>query len=395
MNLKESISVSIEGVWANKMRSALTMLGIIIGIASVIAVVTIGKSGQQYIMKEMERFGAQTFSVETKWDSKEEKSDSDLTIEDAENLREISPSIDQMVAIQTASASIVGPKGKESATVKGTGAEYSDMMTEAKIVSGRFYSPADDKEMRSVIVLDKALAEKLFNNQNPIGQRVQVNNHSLVVIGLTEKTSDSFGMGRIKWAYAPIRTFQQVFNDKKVSYLQGTAVEKEGLSQAMEQAVQYLNRKHKHVDHYEASSPQQEAESINQITGTLTLIFGVIAGISLVVGGIGVMNIMLVSVTERTREIGIRKALGAQRKDILFQFLIESLIVCLIGGAFGTLLGIGIASLISSLAKLPPLVSWDSVIIAFVFSSAIGIFFGMYPANKAARLDPIEALRYE
>lgn len=392
MNLNESISVSIEGVWANKMRSALTMLGIIIGIASVIAVVTIAKSGEQYIMKKVESLGALTFNVDTKWGSKEVKSDNDITIEDAENLRQISPNIDQLVAVLQVSASIVGPKGTESASIKGTGAEYGDMMSDAKIVSGRFYSPADDKEMRSVTVLDKELAGKLFKNQNPIGQRVQINNHYLLVIGLAEHSSDSPKKGQI--AYTPIRTTQQIFNDKKVG-LEGTAVDKEGLSKAMEQAVQYLNRKHKHVDHYEARSMLHESESFKQITGTITLIFVVIAGISLVVGGIGVMNIMLVSVTERTREIGIRKALGAQRKDILFQFLIESLIVCLIGGAIGTVLGIGFALLVSSLANLPPLVSWDSVIIAFGFSSAIGIFFGIYPANKAARLDPIEALRYE
>lgn len=396
MNLLESFYTAIEGIWANKMRSGLTMLGIIIGITSVIAVTTLGEGGQKAINQEMEKFGKFTFNVYTNWESKEESSSDDLTVEDTEVLGKISPAIDYIVPYNSNTVEMKGPKKEERVNVTATTPDYFAMQTTMKVAKGRFFNETDDKEQRAVIVLEDALGKKLFGQVNPLGQRVRWGNNSLVVIGTYTEEKFKFDMGAQSFgAYVPIRYQLSLQEEPYVQMFMGKAKDKESIQPAMQQTTQYLARKHQKQDHYLARSMQESVDQFNQLTGTLTMIFSVIAGISLVVGGVGVMNIMLVSVTERTREIGIRKALGARRQDILIQFLIESVIVCLIGGLIGVLFGLGIAALISHFANLPPLLSWNSVIIAFAFSSAIGIFFGLYPANKAAKLDPIEALRYE
>jgi putative ABC transport system permease protein len=396
MNFLESFYTAVEGIWANKMRSSLTMLGIIIGITSVIAVTALGEGGQKAINEEMAKFGQNSFNVYTNWQSKEEFDEDDLTVEDAEILSKISPAIEYIVPYNSETVEMKGPKKLERVNLYSTTPDYFAMQKTIKASKGRMFTHADDKEQRAVVVLEDALAEKLFGQMNPIGQRVRWGNNSLVVVGTYTEEKFKFDMsGQTFGAYMPIRYSLSLQETPQVQMFTGTAVDQASVEPAMQQAKQYLSRKHQKDDHYRASSMQQSLNQFNQLTGTLTLIFSIIAGISLVVGGVGVMNIMLVSVTERTREIGIRKALGARRSDILIQFLIESVIVCLIGGLIGVLFGLGIAALIAHFANLPPLLSWNSVIIAFAFSSAIGIFFGLYPANKAAKLDPIEALRYE
>ncbi|RNB92381.1 FtsX-like permease family protein [Brevibacillus fluminis] len=395
MNLWESFRSATEGIWANKLRSGLTMLGIIIGITSVIAVTTLGQGGQQAVVSELEKFGTNTFNVFVKWDSTEEAKDTDLQLEDADILARTSPYIDKIVPINSWQNTIRGPKKEVQGSFYGSTEDYLALQPNIKVVKGRFYSSEDTKESRSVIVLDTDMAKDLFGNQNPLGQRVVIGSSSLVVIGVVQESKFRFDQTQIHSAYLPITVLQELNDTHEVGRLAGKAKSKTQLQQAMKQTEQYLNRKHEHKNHYMVSSMEQELAQFNQMTGMLTLVFGVIAGISLLVGGIGVMNIMLVSVTERTREIGIRKALGAKRRDILTQFLIESIIVCLIGGVIGMLLGSGCAMIISHFAGLPPMISWESVAISFGFSSAMGIFFGLYPANKAAKLNPIEALRYE
>ncbi|MGE5705006.1 MAG: ABC transporter permease [Clostridia bacterium] len=395
MNLWESLRIAVEGIWANKLRSGLTMLGIIIGITSVIAVTTLGQGGQQAVVKEIEKLGTNTFNVYVNWNSSEEKDDTDLTIEDAEFLAKTSPYIEHIIPYYSSQGSLRGPKKEVQGNLVSSNGDFLALNPNIEVVKGRFYTKDDVKESRTVIVLDTEMAKDLFGNQSPLGHRVVVNNSSLVVVGVVKEAKFRFDQSQINSAYLPITVHQELNNTRQVFSLTGKAKSKETLQQAMDQSVKYLNRVHEHKDHYMVRSLEQEVAQFNQLTGMLTLIFSVIAGISLLVGGIGVMNIMLVSVTERTREIGIRKALGAKRRNILMQFLIESVIVCLIGGVIGMLLGSGCAMIISHFAGLPPTISWESVAIAFGFSSAMGIFFGIYPANKAAKLDPIEALRYE
>lgn len=395
MNWLESLRIAFDGVWSNKLRSGLTMLGIIIGIASVITVITLGQGGQRAILQQIEKMGTNLFTIYIDYDSDEEMRDYDLTVEDAETLGKISPYVEHIVPLNYSQAMLKGAKDSFKGRITGTGADFLSIHTNIKVVKGRFFSEADDQEGRTVVVLDDDIAKKLFGKHNPIGKRLKINHDSFVVIGITKEDKFALDNGQ-GTAYIPSRAFLSMYEDvTMVAALTGKATSKETLQDAMRQSKQYLNRKHDHTDFYMARSQEQSVESINQVTGILTLIFSVIAGISLIVGGIGVMNIMLVSVTERTREIGIRKALGARRKDILIQFLIESLLVCLIGGAIGVMIGLASSTAIFYFAKIPPMISWSSVLIAFGFSSAIGIFFGLYPANKAAKLDPIEALRYE
>lgn len=395
MNLLECFYTAIDGIWANKLRSSLTMLGIIIGITSVIAVNTLGAGGQQMIVKEMEKFGTTSFNVMVDYNTKEQVDNQDLTVEDAAVLAKASPAIDKMVPINYDRRSVQGVKDSKQVSIIATQADYLKIQGNLEMKKGRFITDADDQDQRAVIVLDEQAAKDLFPNRNPIGQRVRVFNSSVVVIGVIHEDKFSLDKGQTGTGYIPIRFHQSFMEEPYVSYLMGKASSKETIDQAMQQSKSYLNRKHGLKDAYYTSSLMQQVSQVNQMTDILTLIFSIIAGISLFVGGIGVMNIMLVSVTERTREIGIRKALGARRRDILIQFLIESVIVCLIGGTIGVILGLGAAALISLIADLPPFLAWDSVFLAFGFSSAIGIFFGLYPANKAAKLDPIEALRYE
>ena len=197
------------------------------------------------------------------------------------------------------------------------------------------------------------------------------------------------------YVYVPWSTWSAAFGSNRVDQLEASAVSRDRVEAAIDSAKALLNRRHGTEDRYEAFNVEQLVSATNKIAEILTYIIGAVAAISLFVGGIGIMNIMLVSVTERTREIGIRKAMGAQHKDILLQFMIEAVVLSLIGGFIGILIGIGGAFLASYLLKWPPLVSWITILIAVLFSAGVGIFFGIYPANKAARLDPIEALRYE
>jgi len=241
-------------------------------------------------------------------------------------------------------------------------------------------------------VLDEALADKIFGRSEPVGSRVSIGGTPFQVIGVVAKGDSMLGFSEEARVFIPSRSWHNMFGSY-INHLEGSAVSREKVQETMDRAVKVLERRHRGSDKHVSYSMEQQIQSANEITGIMTMVISAIAGISLFVGGIGVMNIMLVSVTERTREIGIRMALGARRKDILIQFLIESVVLCVLGGIIGMALGIGGAFLIAKLAKWPPLVSWWTALPAFTFSAAIGIIFGMLPANKAAKMDPIEALR--
>ncbi|HBQ28109.1 MAG TPA: ABC transporter permease, partial [Desulfotomaculum sp.] len=222
-----------------------------------------------------------------------------------------------------------------------------------------------------------------------------INNRPVQVIGLTKEEGGFLGIQTIKRIYVPLSFAQDISGQRVIQQMEGIVANREKISAAMSKAVIVLERRHNVKDRYKAISLEEQMKIAGKITGIITLIIGAVAGISLLVGGIGVMNIMLVSVTERTREIGIRLALGARRKDILKQFLIEAIVLCLAGGLLGIIIGAGGSMLVARLAKWPPLISFGTVLIAFAFSAAIGIFFGLYPAGRAAKMNPIEALRQE
>ncbi len=395
MDLLEAIKVAIEGICTNKMRSFLTMLGIVIGIAAVISVVAIGQGGQSLLMDEVSKVGANLFAIYIDYTNDDPATTRDFSLDDIDLIKKFVPSIKGISTIENSMAQIQGPKDKKMANVRGVTGDFKTLEN-IEIAKGAFFSNHDAKANRAVIVIEQKLADEIFGHQEPLGKRVMVKGKPFTIIGIA-KSEDSMlsGLGGAQKSYIPISTFQSLFNVRTIMGLEAQASSKDAIYIEMDKALKILERRHNNKGRYMTVTMEQQMEMINKITGIMTLIVGSIAGISLFVGGIGVMNIMLVSVTERTREIGIRKALGARRQDIMIQFLIEAVVICLIGGIIGTLIGVGGSFIIASFAKWPPLVSWGTIAVAFLFSSAIGIFFGIYPASKAAKLDPIEALRHE
>lgn len=391
MNLLESIRVALEGVRSNKLRSFLTTLGIIIGIAAVIAVVAIGQGGRAMLMAEMEKVGTNIFAIHVNWRSGEQPTGRMFELSDVQVLKDKVPGISYLSANSTTMEDVRGAKDKKYSQVWGVSSDY-EHIRKLHIKTGHFFSKEDDSMGRKVAVLDEALADVIFGRSEPVGNKVSIGSTPFLVVGVVARGDSMMGFSESARVFIPSRSWHNMFGTY-VNNLEGSAVSREKVQETMDQAVKVLERRHRSSAQYVSYSMEQQMQSANKVTGIMTLIISAIAGISLFVGGIGVMNIMLVSVTERTREIGIRMALGARRRDILIQFLIESVVLCLLGGIIGMMLGVGGAFLIAKLAKWPPLVSWWTMLIAFAFSAAIGIIFGMLPANKAAKMNPIDALR--
>lgn len=397
MRFWEMIRMALESIWANRLRSGLTMLGIIIGVMSVILVVTIGQGGKARILNEMEDFGTNLFAV---YIGAVEDGDYDryrITLEDCRAIRESVDGIKALVPIAYGSSTIQSSLKKELAGVYGTEAGYAEVRN-VKMEEGRFFSSIDNAVGRRVMVINKTLAEDMFgSSREAVGQKLKIRQMSVVVCGVSEPGSGMFGPDR-PTVYIPIKLYFRLFNsENNINEIHGTAVSKDLVEDAAQKAIRILEVRHQAKDPktYQFVTMAQQMEATNKVTGIITMIIGAIAGISLLVGGIGIMNIMMVSVTERTREIGIRMALGARKEDILVQFLIESVVLSLAGGLIGMLLGMGISFAICMAMKMPVIISFQTIALAILFSAAVGVFFGLYPANRAAKQDPIEALRYE
>ncbi|SHE44178.1 putative ABC transport system permease protein [Tissierella praeacuta DSM 18095] len=404
MNIFESIQVSLSAILANKMRSLLTMLGIIIGISSVITVVALGEGGQKLIDKEFEQFGAGRAYLSMNWSENHLTKDL-LTHDDIDVLRDTFPDDLEAIVPGVNERGKVRTKSKKF-DIKLTGADENYIKIEnVDIIKGRYLTDADVKGKRSVAIIDKGMALDAFGRTDILGESIDIelgeSQISLVIIGVYEKPRSSLqGMGEKGHGsiFLPYTNLEQMtgggdrFWDAQLSIRKG--IDTKAVTNKM---ISLIERRHGNEgeNKYIIQTAEGELQSINKITGIITVVIGAIAAISLLVGGIGVMNIMFVSVTERTREIGTRKAIGARRKDILLQFLVESVIVSGIGGIIGTIIGVGLAFIVSSFIKIPPSVSIKTIAIAWLFSAGVGIFFGIYPANKASKLDPIDALRYE
>ncbi|QEK13117.1 FtsX-like permease family protein [Crassaminicella thermophila] len=405
MNFIESIQVAISAIWVNKMRSLLTMLGIIIGISSVISVVALGKGSQNAIDKEFEQFGAGRAYIGTNWRENPTRKDY-LNHSDVEALNRVfSKDLDAIISNLSENGKIRSKNDLIDVRLIGGNEDYIKI-EKVNILKGRYLTDRDVKAKRYVAVIDQQVAMDVFGRSNVLGENIMVDmgytNASFVIVGLYEKpksTLQNLGGGkRAPNVFIPISTLEKVMGmgeniwGIEISMKKGVDSRK-----ATEKMIKLLERRHGNIgeNKYISYTAEGELESINKVTGIVTAVISAIAAISLLVGGIGVMNIMLVSVTERTREIGIRKAIGARRKDILLQFLVESVIVSGIGGIIGTVIGIGISFVIAKFIKIPPNVSMSTIAIAWIFSAGVGIFFGIYPANKASKLDPIDALRYE
>lgn len=396
MDIAESIKTALESIWVNKMRSVLTMLGIIIGVAAVIAVVAIGQGGRATITQALESLGTNLFNVypssrlsETPLTGRDM-----ITFEDVEAIRTVVPAVKAISAQSYSSMLTQYGKEKQNTTIISCEAEYKQIRN-LQLVEGRFFEENEDKSKRKVMVINEELAKTYFPKGKVLGKQIYVMNTPFTVIGVVKNDPTvALGGEPSNDGIIPIHT-AQTFSKNAWLEVIGQAQSKEEIQEAMDQTIKLLHKRHHSESKYRGYSLDQELDSANEILGVVALIIGLIASISLLVGGIGVMNIMLVSVTERTREIGIRMALGATKKDILIQFLIEAVVICMVGGILGILVGAGGAMLVALIANWPPLIDPKTIMIAVSFSAAIGIFFGLYPANKAAKMDPITALRYE
>jgi len=388
MNLRELLKMALINIKGSKMRSLLTTLGIMIGIAAVIAVVAIGEGGRSALNTEVEKFGTNIFVIYVR----EELRPGDFQMIDVEVIKSAVPQVKYLAPQNNLSVKVRGPRKEINLGLTGTTSELADIRN-IEMKSGRFINEDDQVNSRNVIVLEEDAARELFGTADPLGQQVSIEGDGALVVGVVRKVESKLDEGGSKTAYVPLSFTSHMRGIEMIYYLYGSATDKTAVDEAMNSSVKVLERRHQNPKHYSCESMQGNLRQINQILDIIGLIISSIAGISLLVGGIGVMNIMLVSVSDRTREIGIRMALGARRRDILIQFLVEAIVLCLIGGLLGTIIGYSGAFAVAKIADWPPLVSWETIGLAFGFSTAVGLIFGVYPANRAARLDPIEALR--
>ncbi|MBN7773319.1 ABC transporter permease [Clostridium aminobutyricum] len=403
MLLIENIKLALSAIRVNKMRSFLTMLGIIIGISSVIAITSIGDSAKGAVSKEFEGFSSYVYLM-INWQMTDGGiNESDLfTTDDLEALKERFPE-DIRYAVPTSSANSETKIGRLKAklNISGVGANYNNFNTSINLLYGRFVNKTDVDGRRDSIIIDVEAARYLFNKENVVGETLPVTvlgeNKDLTVVGVYEVKKSIFSQLNNSGSYTCYAPYSTLMHPGEgSSYIEIYANENKNQDEQAKAFANYMVKiKDKQPEFYTAESAQSQLSSINQVLGILSLAIGAIAAISLLVGGIGIMNIMLVSVTERTREIGIRKSLGARTNDILTQFLIEAMILSVIGGIIGTGLGIGIATIGMTVAGIDIVINPIVILMAVSFSACVGIFFGIFPARKAAKLDPIEALRFE
>lgn len=405
MNLSESFLTALDSLLANKMRAVLTMLGVIIGVAAVIALMSIGNGVNQSITGEIQSIGVNLIIVTTDFDNS--GGYPALSLSDVDALQDSlnAPSLAEVAASVGGTQEVVFGGNLQRTSVNGVTANYFLVNNIMEFSSGDRLTDNDINTNARVAVLGYDLAEDLFEDAFPIGQSVKINGISYEVVGVLEEAGGGFNTSGSN-VFIPISTAQsRLFADrtrqgeKAVSSITAQAVSEEATDEAINEITETLRRQHNiayaNEDDFSILSQSDLLATFDVITGTLTAFLGAIAGISLVVGGIGIMNIMLVSVTERTREIGIRKAVGALRRDILVQFLMESVLLSLLGGIIGIMLGWAMSRIAGQIIDLETVVDSSTVLLATGFASVVGLVFGIYPAWRAARLRPIEALRYE
>jgi len=405
VHIGESISMSIGSLWANKLRTFLTLLGIIIGVLTIIAVVSIIQGLNDYVYEKMSFYGANDFSVSkfsfvggSLQDFREQLKRKDLTLDDMGLIRDRCEYCDQ-VGASVSTSRTVKFRNQSLKDVSIRGATYVDHLIGSveELESGHHILKEMEDHSRRVCVIGADVSERLFPHLNSIGRLIKVGNHHFRVIGAAKAKGKILGMSQDNYVRIPITTFQKIYGSQNTITINIHTESQEHLKLAQEE-VRTILRTKRHIpfdepDDFSFQTSDQFIQIYKSATTGIYFAMIAISSLALVVGGIVVMNIMLVSVTERINEIGIRMAVGARRTDILFQFLIEAATLSSIGGAIGIIMGFILAKIISSATSLPSSVDPISIIIAVVVSASIGIFFGIYPANRASQLDPIEALR--
>ena len=405
MRYLQILKVAYRALTRNKMRSSLTMLGIIIGVGAVIAMVGIGQGAKRMIDAQVASLGDNLVTVFSGSHFRHGARSAagtitNLTDEDAQAILENCPAITRVTPRVRTGAQIIAGNLNWASQVEGYNPEFVYIRS-WPVVSGTFFTNQDVRGATKVCVLGKTVVDNLFPGQNPVGGIIRINKLPFRVLGvLSSKGQNAFGRDQDDVVIVPYTTAQKkLIGITHVQYIMASAVDRTQIDLAEDQITQLLRQKHKSPpgedNDFTVRTQLDLASVAGSTSGIMTILLGAIASISLLVGGIGIMNIMLVSVTERTREIGIRMAVGARGRDILIQFLVESVVLCLIGGIVGIMLGVATSQVISGVLNWPVFVSAPAVALAFFFAAFVGIFFGFYPARKASLLDPIEALRYE
>jgi putative ABC transport system permease protein len=399
------VKVAWQSIRRNTMRTLLTMLGIIIGVAAVIVMVAVGLGAQARINQQIQNLGTNMIvltagSTSQRGVSQGAQSFTRLTVDDAEALRRESTLLVAVSPVIFAPGQIQGGVGNWRCVVNGVTTDYVSIR-DWPVSSGSFFDAADVRAARKVAVIGTTVAENLFPDQDPVGQEIQIRNVPFKVIGvLTEKGQTAGGSDQDDVVLAPSTTVQsRLAGHQFIPQILAATANPEDITAAMEEINGIMRERHRLAsfedDDFTIRNQTDLAEAAEGTTAVMTVLLAAIASISLLVGGIGIMNIMLVSVTERTREIGIRLAIGAHGSDILTQFLVESTVMGLLGGAIGIAVGFAGARVLGHFTGWTTVVSPPTVLVALVFSAGVGIFFGIYPARRAAALNPIDALRYE
>jgi len=398
----ETLKLAVQAIRRNALRSFLTLLGIVIGVSAVIAMVTIGNGTTEKVKEEMAKLGSNMLFVRPgQWGpGRSSATAKPFNIRDIAELREQLHGVKAVAPLAQQSVTVV--YGSESRSVGTIGTDDSYIITQDwGLTAGRNFLKSETRSGRAVCIIGATVHEKLFGSTDPVGRRIRVDKISCEVIGvLAPKGESGFGTDRDDVILMPLRTYQRrIAGNTDINTINVSA--RDGVDTAKVQAdIERLLRERRGIrpgeeDDFRVADMKQIADTQTATTGVLTMLLGAVAGVSLLVGGIGIMNIMLVSVTERTREIGIRLAIGAQESQVLMQFLVEAVVLSLFGGTVGVVLGLALAGAASAGMNIPFVLDPSIVVIAFAFSALIGIVFGYFPARRAAQLNPIDALRHE
>ena len=392
----ETIKMAFSAIWSNKARSFLTMLGVIIGVVSVTVLISIGEGATSSVTDSISSMGTNLLqaNIQTRrvgWGRPGSnnrsagakgtvilKLDDVLSLKESENIEAVSPTCSGSLTVKAGSTNT-------TAQVMGVLPDYMTIVNQ-ELAAGRYIIDADVENRSAVCVVGPDLAEDLFGNTNVVGNTVHVNGRKFRIVGVLDSTSSTLIM--------PFTLAQRMLNSTNITSIYLSATDTDTVDAAEYELNRFLYKKYQNDSTYTITNQEEILETVNEMTGTLTLMLGGIAGISLLVGGIGIMNIMLVSVTERTREIGIRKAIGAKRRNILMQFLIESVVISGLGGVLGLGLSLILMKIIGNYMNLALTMSASVIQLAMGFSMGVGVIFGLYPADKASKLKPIDALHY-
>ncbi len=405
VNIRESAGIALSALRANKLRSTLTLLGVIIGVSSVIAVMSLVQGLNQYVAKELISSGSNVFSVDQvglvfdNLELADRLRRPELTREHAHVIARAARQVAAVEAERGAAATVRrGDHSLRSVSVRGVEPDYMQV-SDLPVGSGRPIVESDEMSRGAVCVIGADVADELFRNLDPLGQTLRLGVQPLTVVGVGERKGSSFGQSRDLYVLIPLGTFERIWGRHGSVEIKVRSRDPAVMEQAQDE-VRAILRGARHLrpgqrDDFEIVTPEMLLSLWRNLSGALFVVIVGVSLISLVVGGIVIMNIMLVSVTERTREIGVRKALGARRRDILFQFLIEAVTLSGVGGVIGLALGVLFALGIGLVTPLPVYVSPLAIVLGLVTSTVVGVFFGSYPAARAARLDPVDALRYE